>query len=139
MPYTLPVAQFPDGTYLMDSRKIAGRLEKDHPSPSLRLDDSILAEVEKNLAKCKLPLRAVWLPQVPDNLLNPPSKDYFYETREKSVGKSLSQLHREEGGEEAWIQALPGIKGLGLILQKNEGPFVMGKDGRQTHLSGGFY
>lgn len=113
----------------MDSLQIAERLEKEHPSPSLRLEDPILSEVEKNLEKCKTPLRAVWLPQVPDNLLNPPSKDFFYETREASLGKSLSQFHREQGGEEAWIEALPGIKGLGLILRRNEGPFVLGEEG----------
>lgn len=113
----------------MDSQKIAERLEKDHPSPSLRLDDPILSEVEKTMMKSKTPLRGVWLPQVPDNLLNSPSKDFFYQTREESLGKSLPQFHREQGGEEAWIEALPGIKSLGLILQRNKGPFVLGEDG----------
>lgn len=114
----------------MDSRKIAERLEKDYPSPTMRLDDPILAEVEKTLIKCKAPLLGVWLPRVPDNLLNPPSKEFFYRTREEGFGKTLPELMQERGGEEAWIEALPGIKGLGLILQQNGGPFVLGKDGK---------
>ncbi|CZR69457.1 uncharacterized protein PAC_19357 [Phialocephala subalpina] len=39
---------------------------------------------------------------------------------------NLLQLKNEIGGEEAWMEALPGIKALGELLGKNGGPFVEG-------------
>jgi hypothetical protein len=36
------------------------------------------------------------------------------------------QLYAEEGGEEAWIQSLPGMKAMGELLEKEGGPFFMG-------------
>ena len=113
----------------MDSQKIVERLEKDHPSPSLRLDDPLFPDVEHNLMKCKTALTGVCIPRVPETLLNSSSKDFFHETREKAFGKPLPQVEKEQGGEEAWMEALPALKELGLILEKNNGPFVLGKSG----------
>lgn len=126
MAYTIPAVQFPDGTYIMDSRPIAQRLEKDHPTPSLHLDSPILPEVAKLLPGIRDPLRGVWLPKVPANLLPERSREYFVRTREKRWGKPLAQVQAEHGGEEAWIEAMPGIKALGEVVKANGGPFVMG-------------
>ena len=65
------------------------------------------------------------MPRVP-NILNDSSKEYFERTRAQTLGKSLQEYAQTDGGEEAWIEALPGIKGLGEIIKKNGGPFVMG-------------
>lgn len=111
----------------MDSKKIAQRLEKDHPSPSMHLDSPILAEVEKLLTKVQEPLRPVYMPSVPANLLNEPSSEYFHRTRAEKYGKPLAQLYKEDGGEEAWIVTLPQIKDLGQVVQAKGGPFVMGE------------
>lgn len=113
----------------MDSKKIAQRLEKDQPVPSLKLDDPVLPEVERLFRKIMGPLVAVWLPHVPYNLLNEPSKEYFIRTREEDIGKPLKQFAQESGGEEAWIQALPALKELGDLLRKHDGPFLLGPDG----------
>ncbi|KAH9213322.1 putative glutathione S-transferase [Leptodontidium sp. 2 PMI_412] len=125
--YTIPAVQFSDGKYIMDSKPIAERLEKDYPSPSLYLDSPILEEVYPAIGKIAMPLRAVWLPRVPVNLLNERSSEYFHRTREQGIGKPLTQFMKEEGGEEAWVEALPAIKALGELVKKNGGPYVMGK------------
>lgn len=127
-PYTIPTVQLPDGTYIMDSKPIAQRLERDYPSPSLNLDSPILPEVERLLQpKVMMPLRGVWMPRVPPNLLSERSSEYFERTRAERWGKPLSQIAKEIGGEEAWIEALPGIKELGEIVKAKGGPFVMGE------------
>jgi len=126
-PYTIPTVKFPDGTYIMDSKPISQRLERDHPSPSLHLDSPILPEVERLLPKVMTALRGVWMPRVPTNLLNEPSRDYFVRTREERFGKSLHQVMKEIGGEEAWIEALPVIKELRQVVKARGGPFVMGE------------
>lgn len=70
------------------------------------------------------------MPLVPVNLLSEYSSEYFHRTREESVGKSLKQYMAEEGGEEAWIEALPAAVKLGQLLKANGGPFLNGKTRR---------
>ncbi|KAH7309250.1 hypothetical protein BKA65DRAFT_519492 [Rhexocercosporidium sp. MPI-PUGE-AT-0058] len=125
--YTIPAVQFSDGKYIMGSTPIAERLEKEYPSPSLHLDSPIIGEVYSVIGKITETLRAVWLPRVPVNLLNECSSEYFHRTREAFIGKPLTQYMKEEGGEEAWVEALPAIKALGELVKKNGGPYVMGK------------
>jgi glutathione S-transferase len=118
--------QFPDGTYIMESKSIAARLEKDHPTPPLLLDSPLLGKVEALLPKATGPLVGVWMPAVSTNLLNPSSKEFFERTRQERLGKPLPQLAQETGGEEAWVGALPGLKELGDLVKAEGGPFVMG-------------
>jgi hypothetical protein len=112
----------------MDSKLIAERLEKEHPSPSLHLDSPILAQVEQLLPKVTGGLRAVWMPKIPGVLLNPPSAEYFERTRTESLGFPLAELGKKHGGEEAWIAVLPAIHELGEVIKENGGPFVLGEN-----------
>ena len=117
----------------MDSQPIASRLEKDHPSPSLHLDSAVLKEVEQLVPKFREPLRPVWMPSVL-NILPDRSAEYFERTRSKTVGKPLQEYAKSDGGEEAWIAALPRLKELGELIKKEGGPYVMGKDGECLRL-----
>lgn len=128
--YSIPTARFPDNTYIMDSKAIALRLEKDYPSPSMHLNSPILPEVEKVVPSINAALRGVWCPKVPPQLLNEPSREYFVRTREERFGIKFENMAETMGGEEAWMGSLPGIKALGEILRKNGGPFVQGETGR---------
>jgi hypothetical protein len=114
----------------MDSKAIALRLEKDYPSPSMHMDSPILPEVEKIISSINAALKGVLYPKIPPKLLNKPSRDYFVRTRELRFGMKLENMAEMMGGEEAWMEALPGIKALGEILKKNGGPFVEGETGR---------
>ena len=126
-PYTSPTVRFPDGTFAMDTKKIAAELEKRHPSPSMHLDSSIIAEVEAAWLKFFTAIRGVFMPKIPQNLLNPTSATYFEETRAKRFGMPLSELGRTSGGESAWQAAEPALKELGDILKRNGGPFTLGE------------
>jgi hypothetical protein len=111
----------------MESKVIAERIEKEHPSPSLHLDSPILPQVEQLLPKAMGALRAAWLPKIPGALLNPPSAEYYERTRAEMFGCSLAQMAKEKGGEEAWIEALPAFHELGDVIKAKGGPFVMGE------------
>ncbi|KAE9371002.1 hypothetical protein N431DRAFT_376340 [Stipitochalara longipes BDJ] len=127
MPYTIPTLRFPDGAYIMDSKAIVQRLERDKPSPSLHIDSPILPEVEHLVSKIMTTLRGVWMPALHANLLNDRSKKHFVQVSEQKYQKPFDQVLQEIGGEEAWIEVLPSIHQLGEIIKKNEGPFVMGE------------
>jgi hypothetical protein len=79
--------------------------------------------------KVKDALKGICMPKVPLNLLNEASKGYFEKTRAERFGKPLTQLATDEGGEEAWLAAVPHIKALGELYKKHGGPFALGKEG----------
>ncbi|KAK4693882.1 hypothetical protein P7C71_g3598, partial [Lecanoromycetidae sp. Uapishka_2] len=126
-PYTIPTICDTNGKYMMDSRKIASELEKQYPEPSLHLDSPILPKVQAVLAQAHAFLRGVVLPPIPTNLLRDPSAEYFLRTREARFGMPLSQVAREQGGEEAWKGAEPAFNKIGELLREQGGPFIMGK------------
>lgn len=121
--------KFGDDDYLMDSKNIANRLERDHPSPSMHLDSPLLKNVEDLMPNIVMPMRGIWMPLVPRNLLNECSREYFERTRCERLGMSLSEFMEKEGGEDAWVKSTPGLKELGDLIEKEGGPFVMGKTG----------
>lgn len=124
--YTIPAICFPDGTSMMDSRKIATELEKRFPEPSLHLDAPELAQIEKTVIKGFQSLRPELLPKVPAALLNPTSVEHFERTKKESFGMSLAQVEKEKGGEAAWKQAEPALQQLGALLKAKGGPFLLG-------------
>ncbi|CAF9916288.1 MAG: hypothetical protein HETSPECPRED_002814 [Heterodermia speciosa] len=125
--YTIPAVQLPDGIVMMDSRKIASELEHRYPSPSLRLDSPVLKKVEGLIPRLTAPLVGVFMPKVPNGLLNPPSAEYFERTRAERFGKTLSDLGTDSDEEKAWAQVESPLKEMGEILKAEGGPFALGK------------
>ncbi|KAI1761258.1 putative glutathione S-transferase [Hypoxylon sp. FL1150] len=126
--YTIPAIILPDGTWVMDSFKIADVLEEKYPEPSLRLDSPYLPRVRESMAKASSPLTAIFKPNVCKLLLNEPSAVYFRRTRERDEGMTLEQLAAEKGGAVAWEAAKPHLHRITELLKENsEGPFFEGK------------
>jgi hypothetical protein len=128
--YTSPAIKHANSTYQMDSWPIAFELEKQHPSPSLHLDDPIVEKIRDHIPKLMGPLRPLLIPQVPVVLLNKPSADYFFETREKMFGKPLDQVEKDANAEECWEEAKAPAKEAGDLLRKNGGPYFLGQTGK---------
>lgn len=124
--YTIPAIRFPDGTCMMDSRKIATELEKRFPEPSFHLDAPELPQVQKSVIEAFESLRPAVLVKVPAALLTPRSAEYFERTRKERFGVSLAQWEKEKGGERAWKEAEPALKDLGALLKAKGGPFILG-------------
>ncbi|KAF2746428.1 hypothetical protein M011DRAFT_425067 [Sporormia fimetaria CBS 119925] len=142
--YTSPAVGFDDGTYVMESWKIAQgklntsifniqsnsqflELEKRYPTPSLHLDDPIVPKIRDFIGEIFTPLRAEILPKIPRNLLSEVSAEYFETDRAKLFGMPLSQLEKEKGGDEAWEKAKKPAKEAGDMLREHGGPFFLGE------------
>lgn len=119
-----------DGTYIMESKKIALHLEKLHPSPSLHLDSPYQSKIEAVMPQLFVHLAPVFVPMVPRNILNPASQEYFIRTRERRFGVTLSELeHGPKGGDVAWAGVTPVLQSVAAMLKENpEGPLFLGNE-----------
>ena len=120
----------PDGSYIMDSRKIGEALDKMQPEPSLHMDQKdIIDRAQAVVNSMRGGLLAIVMPRVPP-LLNDRSAEYFERTRAARFGMSLSELAKsEKAGENAWKNAEPGMKDLkSLLNENNDGPYILGKE-----------
>ncbi|KAJ5352877.1 Glutathione S-transferase N-terminal [Penicillium brevicompactum] len=137
MPYSIPTIASPDGTYVMDSRKIANYIESKHPLPSLHLDSVYLEKVERLWSQYMGAIMPIFLPRVPKQVLNQESVPYWNKTREEWIGMSLDQLSQEKGGQKAWNQAEPILREVTALLKENEGPFFLGDTPSYADLTWG--
>lgn len=119
----------PDGSFVMDSRKIADALEKHQPEPSMHLDSGYVDRAQEAVSKQLYGLVAIGMPRIPEQILNPASQGYFNETRAKRFGMSLPELAKSDrAGENAWKAAEPHMVDLKNMLHEHEdGPYVLGK------------
>lgn len=129
-PYTIPVVQFPDGTYIMDSVKIAEAIEKKYPSPTVHLDSPIVDRVNGLVEKCCHDMRPNILYKFSQTVLSEKSYDYWVGQWTRVLGMPLDEHERQFGGEKSWAQAQPPLDELTNILKERqaEGPFFLGKD-----------
>ncbi|KAK0657927.1 hypothetical protein B0T16DRAFT_402762 [Cercophora newfieldiana] len=127
--YTIPTVRFPDGTYLMDSKRIAEAINERYPNPPLRIESKHYTWLEKNYGRLMTDFEGVYLPNIPRRLLSEASQPYWYRTREEDVGMSLDQLEKERGGEVAWGLVEPLLKEVaGMLRENGEGPYFLGKE-----------
>ncbi|KAK9438332.1 putative glutathione S-transferase [Metarhizium brunneum] len=127
-PYTIPTIILPENIWIMDSRKIANYIDKSHPQPSVHLDSPYTTKVEELTSNVFHYIRAICFARIPTNLLNEASVDYWYTTRNKSVGMAVQEFEQRNGGEVAYIGAEPFLQRITILLQENNnGPFFMGK------------
>lgn len=141
--YSSPFAKLPDGTYIMDSRKIAEALDKLQPQPPLHTDKGdVIDRVQAAVLGMAQNLGPIGMPRIPDRLLNPYSAEYFHETRTKRFGMTLPELAKSDrAGENARQNAAGFMQQLEAILNENrEGPYVLGKEPSFADLIiGGFW
>lgn len=128
--YTIPIIQFPDGTYLMESGKIAKAIENKYPSPTVHLDLPIVQRVDSLVDKCMPAMHPNLLYKFSQVVLSEKSYDYWVGAYTKKFGMPLDEYERRLGGEKSWAEALPAIIELTSLLKErqDEGPFFLGKD-----------
>jgi glutathione S-transferase len=133
MPYTIPTILLPSGEYVMDSKKIAQRLETLYPSPPVHLDHPVLTKLEEIMSQRFFPpMRPILLDRVPKRILGDASIPYWVRTRSAMVGKPLDEFCAEHTHEECFAKAEPAIREITALLEENgangEGPFFLGKE-----------
>ncbi|KAJ9149482.1 Glutathione S-transferase [Pleurostoma richardsiae] len=127
-PYTIPTIKLSDGTWIMDSSKIAHTLEKLHPDPPLHLESPYQTRVDQIVSKVGQLVCPLCYSRVPVNLLNEASVEYWYTTRRQRLGMSVQEYEEKYGGEAAYSGAEPYLRQMTELLKENEGPFLMGSE-----------
>lgn len=112
----------------MDSRVIADALEERYPEPSMNLQSSQLARLEKIMIDAVGKARPIIVPAVPRMLLSEVAQDHWYTTREKIFGMKMDEFEKTGGpcGEIAWREAEPVLREATVLLTETDGPFFMG-------------
>lgn len=126
--YTIPTIRFPDGTYVMDSKKIAEEIEAKHPSPSLHLDSGYQPRMEQLVGPLVNTLFGVFIAELPKQVLNPRSVEYWNDDRANIVGMPVEQHEREHGGQKAIENGAESLRKItGLYKEETAGPFLTGE------------
>ncbi|KAL7939379.1 hypothetical protein V8C35DRAFT_286474 [Trichoderma chlorosporum] len=128
--YSIPTVEFPDGTYVMDSRKIAEAIEQRHPSPPTYVGSPIVKRVENLVLHSIKPIYPILMCKISQVILTEKSYDYWVGQYTREFGMTLDEYERQFGGEKAWAAAQPALSELTAILKEGQadGPFFMGKD-----------
>ncbi|KAI4169574.1 MAG: hypothetical protein LQ343_005594 [Gyalolechia ehrenbergii] len=128
IPYTLPAIRLPDGTPIMDSKRIALALEDRYPNPPLHLSSPQLTEIEDHVLHALRTLFGFTLPKTPRVILNKESRAYYSDKLSKRFGTPLEQFEQENSGDGKWEELRPFLKRIGEMLreQKGGGPFLKG-------------
>lgn len=123
--YTCPTVKISDGTYIMDSAKIAPVLEQLQPEPSLLLKGPH-DRVHKVVGQMMGSLVPTFLYRVRDGL-NPASAEYYEAKFKPLFGIGLDELAESELARNSWTNAEPSIHEMGEILgEQPGGPYVLG-------------
>ncbi|KAK4224004.1 hypothetical protein QBC38DRAFT_486493 [Podospora fimiseda] len=128
--HTIPALKLPSGEWLMDSKKIAHRLEELYPSPPLHLDSPVIPKLEAALKIIMKHLSNYFMPLLPSRILNEVSHAHWYKSREPVAGMPLDQLF-ETKGKTAWhdLEKEGTLREVTDWLKENEeGPFFLGKE-----------
>lgn len=113
----------------MDSLSIAQKIEELQPQPTLHLDSDYIARTQQAVLKVLAELAPIAMPRIPGTLLNPPSAEYFEETRARRFGMPLAELARSEKARNAWQNAQPVLQEIAKLLRENDkGPYVLGDE-----------
>ena len=129
--YSIPTVRLPDGEVVMDSAKIAPRLESLKPTPSLHLDLDYHKEVSAALGAAFAGFFPIFGAQLVGNVVAEEDVDWFNKDRAARFGMTLQELEKQKGGEPAWESVRSGLESLSEVLRKHkrdQGPFLLGSE-----------
>ncbi|TFB02959.1 hypothetical protein CCMA1212_005315 [Trichoderma ghanense] len=128
--YTIPAILFPDGTYLMDSAKIASAIEQRYPSPPAHLSSPIVPQIENLTLETITPLFPILMHKISQVIITDKDYDYWVGQHTRALGMPLDEYERQAGGEKVWNAAQPALSELTALLKERqaEGPFFLGAE-----------
>ncbi|KAM0257679.1 hypothetical protein ACHAQJ_004244 [Trichoderma viride] len=116
----------PDGSYVMDSYKIADIIEEKHPEPSLALNTPVQLSFRKMLINFMGQLAPIYVPGAAQHILGEESLDFFLTTRQEDVGMPLDD-YKKQHGPGAFERAEPFARELTALLNEtSSGPYFLG-------------
>ncbi|KAF4982284.1 hypothetical protein FZEAL_2070 [Fusarium zealandicum] len=124
--FTLPTVQMPDGSYVMDSYKIADILEEKYPEPSVFLNTPVQLRFRALMIKFMGELMPIYVPGIAQNVLGDESLDFFLASRKEDIGMSLDE-YRKQHGPGAFGRAEPFAREITALLNEtSSGPYFLG-------------
>ncbi|KAH0489441.1 hypothetical protein TgHK011_009870 [Trichoderma gracile] len=128
--YTIPAILFPDGTYMMDSAKIAPAIEQRYPSPPAHVSSPLVPKIEHLTLEAITPLFPILMHKISQVILADKDYDYWVGRHTRRLGMPLDEYERQNGGEEVWAGARPALSELTQLLKERqaEGPFFLGAE-----------
>ena len=124
--FTLPAIQMPNGSYVMDSYKIADIIEEKHPEPSVHLNTPVQLIFRNILMNLMQQLTPIYVPGIAQRILSNESLDFFITARQKDIGMPLDKFG-EQQGPGAFDRAEPFIHEMTALLNKSSsGPYFLG-------------
>ncbi|KAK9481635.1 hypothetical protein V1527DRAFT_448535 [Lipomyces starkeyi] len=125
--YTIPTIKL-NGTWIMDSAKIAHAVDALYPNPPLQINSPYQAKVDDLTIKITQPIVPIIYTRVPVNILNEVSAEYWYATRRQRLRMSVQEFEGKHGGQAAYLDAESHLKEITALLKEKEGPFFMGSE-----------
>ena len=124
----------PDGSFVMDSYRIADIIEERHPEPSIHLNTPMQLRFRQILMNLMRQLTPVYVPAIAQRILSNESVDFFTAAREKDIGMPLAKyVEDEEPG--AFERAEPFLREMTALLNENpSGPYFLGDTISYTDL-----
>ncbi|EED18881.1 conserved hypothetical protein [Talaromyces stipitatus ATCC 10500] len=124
--FTLPAIQLPDGSYVMDSYKIADIIEERHLEPRVhRLNIPAQLTFRNILTNLMRQLTPLYIPGIAQRLLSNESIDFFIAARQKDVGMPLDEYGKQHGPG-AFDRAEPFLHEMTALLDETAGPYFLG-------------
>lgn len=125
-PHTVPTVLLADGrTHIMNSILIAPKLDELYPEPNLQLGSNAHIEAQEITSQITNTLVPYWLPKLARTVMCEEDKKWFYEIRAPDAGVPLEQWEQTPANV-FWDAAKPGLERLEALLERAEGPFVLG-------------
>lgn len=116
----------PDGSYVMDSYKIADIIEEKHPEPSVHLNTPVQLRFREILIKFMGELTPIYVPGVAQSILGDGSIDFFRTTRQEDVGMPLDD-YGKKNSPGAFERAEPFAREMTALLNEtSSGPYFLG-------------
>ncbi|KAL6897217.1 hypothetical protein GGI43DRAFT_111549 [Trichoderma evansii] len=124
--FTVPTIQMPDGSYVMDSYKIADIIEEKYPVPKLALNTPMQLRFRDSMIPFMTKLHPIYIPGVAAQLLGEESLEYFLTTRQEDVGMPLDEMKKQHGPE-AFDRCEPFAHEITALLnESSSGPYFLG-------------
>lgn len=124
--YSCPAVKLPDGSFVMESRKIATALEKLQPEPSLLLDNDYPERAQSLVDRILYSLGPGMMYRIPDMLLDTRGAEWYYEERKKITGGLPITDFADKFDWDTAGGVLAELRGL--LAENANGPFVVGKE-----------
>ncbi|RFU77503.1 thioredoxin [Trichoderma arundinaceum] len=116
----------PDGSYVMDSYKIADIIEEKHPEPSLPLNTPVQLRFRTIMINFMDKLAPIYVPGVAQRVLGEESLDFFLASRQEDVGMPLDDYGKQHGPG-AFEKSEPFAREITALLKETpSGPYFMG-------------